>query len=110
MFQKQADRAGLFDEEVQMIAATLAADPMAGDIISGTSGLRKLRFPRAGEGKSGGYRTIHYFGGTDIPVFLLALIDKRSAANLSKAERNQLSKMLPQLLAQFRLHRHLKST
>ena len=89
-----------------MIAATLATDPLAGDIIPGTSGLRKLRFPRAGEGKSGGYRTIHYFAGTDIPVFLLALIDKRSKANLSKAERNQLSKNLPQLVAQYRLPRH----
>ena len=101
-FQRQADKAGLSDEDIQAIAAVLASNPAAGDLIPGTSGLRKLRFPRAGEGKSSGFRTIHYFAGTDVPIFLLALIDKRSKGNLSKAEQNQLAKLLPSLAAQFR--------
>jgi hypothetical protein len=43
-----------------------------------------------GKGKSGCYRTVHYFAGEDVPVLLLALINKGERANLSKAERNAL--------------------
>jgi hypothetical protein len=42
------------------------------------------------KGKRGGYRTVHYYAGDDVPVLLLALIDKGKDENLSKAERNEL--------------------
>ncbi|MGA9601091.1 MAG: type II toxin-antitoxin system RelE/ParE family toxin [Methylocystis sp.] len=98
----QAKRAGLTEAELFHIAAVIAADPQAGDLIQGSGGARKLRFARLGEGKSGGYRTIHYFAGEEIPVFLLALIDKRERANLSKAELNQLAAILNQIAASYR--------
>lgn len=72
----------------------LARHPHAGDLMAGTGGARKVRFPGRGKGKSGGYRTIHYFGGDDIPIFLLALVDKGQRANLSKAQRNELAQSL----------------
>lgn len=75
-FERQAKAAGLTDDDIQEIAAVLACDPLAGDLMVGTGGARKVRFARPGAGKSGGYRTIHYFGGDDVPVFLLALVDK----------------------------------
>lgn len=56
-----------------------------------------MRFSGRGKETSGGYRTIHYFGGDDIPAFLLALIDKRERADLSKAERNVLAAELSRL-------------
>jgi hypothetical protein len=71
-------------------------------LIAGTGGARKVRFARSGSGKRGGSTTVHYFGGDDVPVFLLALIDKRSQANLSKAERNQLAEILPRIAAAYR--------
>jgi len=58
--------------------------------MEGTGGCRKLRFAGKGKGKSGGFRTVHYFGGDDVPVLLLALIDKGQDDNLTKAERNEL--------------------
>ena len=106
-FERKAKRAGLADEDMHDIAATLGADPTAGDLMKGTGGLRKLRFARAGEGKSGGYRTIHYYAGTDIPIFLLDLIDKREKANLSPGERNAIAKQLPLLVAEFREHNRM---
>ena len=45
---------------------------------------------RQGKGKRGGFRTVHYYAGDDVPVLLLALIDKGEDENLSKAERNEL--------------------
>ena len=73
-FLSDAKAAGLSDDEREAMIAEIAADPMAGDIMEGT----------------GGCRTVHYFGGDDIPVVALALIDKGDSENLSKAERNEL--------------------
>jgi hypothetical protein len=100
-FERHATAAGLDEDEIAAIVSTLAADPFAGDLIAGTGGARKVRFARAGAGKSGGYRTIHYFGGEDVPIFLLALIDKRERANLTKAERNELAAILPRIAAAY---------
>jgi hypothetical protein len=104
-FERQAQAAGLNEDDIASIVSTLAADPLAGDLIAGTGGARKVRFARSGSGKSGGYRTIHYFGGDDVPLFLLALVDKRERANLSKAERNELATILPKIAAAYRERR-----
>jgi hypothetical protein len=101
-FDRQARAAGLTDDEVAAMAAEIGADPLSGDLIPGTGGARKLRFARQGAGKSGGYRTIHYFGGDDVPVFLLAIVDKGQRANLSKAERNELADLLPRIADAYR--------
>lgn len=77
------------------ICDRIASDPQAGDIISGTGGARKLRHPAPGGGKSGGWRTIHYWGGNDVPVFLLAVYAKSQKDNISQAEKNELKKILP---------------
>ena len=66
----------------------IAADPANGDILEGTGGVRKFRLAGRGKGKSGGYRIVTYFGGEDIPVFILAALSKGEADNLTKAERN----------------------
>jgi hypothetical protein len=61
-----------------------------------------MRFARRGSGKSGGYRTIHYFGGIDVPVFLLTVHGKGEKANLTRAERNELAVLLPRIAANWR--------
>jgi hypothetical protein len=96
-------RAGrLSDDEVFAIVATIAANPAGGDLMAGTGGARKVRHAGRGKGKSGGYRTVHYFGGDDVPVFLLALYGKGDRDNLSKAERNALAIALPKIAAAYR--------
>lgn len=102
VFERQAKAAGLGDDEIQDIAVAIASDPLGGDLMVGTGGARKMRHAGRGEGKSGGYRTIHYFGGNDVPVFLLALIDKGKRANLTKAERNHLARTLPKIAEVYR--------
>ena len=76
------------------IIQIIASDPKAGDLMVGTGGARKLRFAAGGKGKRGGVRTVHYFGGDDVPVFMLAVIKKGDRDNLSKAECNALRKEL----------------
>jgi hypothetical protein len=68
-FLADAKAAGLDDSEINDIASIIAADPQAGDLISGTGGARKIRIAGKGKGKSGGYRIITYYAAEDVPVF-----------------------------------------
>jgi len=101
-FQRDARDAGLNDDDVLEIASTIAADPLAGDLMVGTGGARKMRHRGRGNGKRGGYRTIHYFGGSDVPVFLLAVYRKGDRDNLTKTERNALAIALPRIADAYR--------
>jgi len=92
-FLASAKSAGMSEEEREAVVAAVANDPTAGDIMQGTGGCRKLRHKKPGSGKSGGYRVVTWFGGGDIPVFLLTVFGKNERANLSKAERNELAKL-----------------
>jgi hypothetical protein len=76
-YLQDAKDAGLSGEEMAAIIAVISSDPKAGDVMVGTGGARKLRFAAGGTGKRGGVRTVHYFGGDDVPVFMLAVIKKR---------------------------------
>jgi hypothetical protein len=80
----------------------IASAPTDGDMIPGTGGARKMRHARHGQGKSGEFRTIHYFGGDDVQVFVLAIYGKNTKANLTKAERNDLAKLLPLIAEAYR--------
>jgi hypothetical protein len=101
-FLRQARREGISDEDLEDIAVRIASAPTDGDMIPGTGGARKMRHARHGQGKSGGFRTIHYFGGDDVPVFVLAIYSKNTKANLTKAERNGLAKLLPLIAEAYR--------
>lgn len=100
-----ARSAGISEPERQSIVDFIAANPTAGELMQGTGGARKLRFAGRGKGKSGGYRVVTYFGGDDVPVFLLAMYGKGDRDNLSKAERNELKKELASLATDYRTAR-----
>ena len=102
--------AGISRSERETIVDFLAENPKAGDLIPGSGGARKLRFAGRGKGKSGGYRVITYFGGEDIPVFLLNVFAKGDRVNLSRAEVNELRRELSGLAEDYRkgAARHVK--
>lgn len=70
--------------------------------MPGTGGARKIRVAGRGKGKSGGYRIVTYFAAPDIPVFILAVINKGERANLSKAEQNALKNELSAIADDYR--------
>ena len=45
---------------------------------------------------------ITYYGGPDLPVFLMAVFAKGERANLTKAERNELREVLASLAVEYR--------
>ena len=78
-------KAIMADNERMALVNYVAANPEAGISLGG--GLRKVRIPREGSGKSGGYRTIHVFGGVDMPIFLVTLFAKNEKDNLTRTEQ-----------------------
>jgi hypothetical protein len=72
------------DVERMELIDLLARDPQAG--VSLGQGLYKVRVGRSGEGKSGGFRTIHFFRQDAGPVILLTIFAKNAKANLSDTE------------------------
>lgn len=92
-YSRRAERL-LSETERQAIIDHLAAFPKAGVIMQGTGGIRKLRWSRQSAGKSGGVRVIYYFHNEQMPLYLLTVFGKGEKTNLSKAERNELAKLV----------------
>ncbi|QDK32695.1 type II toxin-antitoxin system RelE/ParE family toxin [Sphingomonas sp. IC081] len=90
-FIADAADAGMSDDERAAVVDMLAADPETGDIMKGCGGARKVRVKKPGGGKSGGYRVITYYGGGDIPLFLITVFGKNEKVSLTKSEQNELS-------------------
>ena len=88
----------LSTEERQDLINYLADHPKAGDVMEGTGGVRKLRWRRGGQGKSGGVRVIYYYHDDLMPLYLLTLFAKGDKANLTKAERNDLADLVDVLI------------
>lgn len=88
-------------EEKASIINYLALHPQSGDIMQGTGGIRKLRWSAQGKGKSGGVRVIYYYHNGSVPLFLLTVFGKGEKANISKSERNELSKLTSLLLERY---------
>jgi hypothetical protein len=88
----------LSESERQEIIRYLAVRPKVGDVMEGTGGVRKMRWGRGGQGKSGGVRIIYYFHDDAMPLYLLTLFAKGDQANLTKAERNELASLVKLLI------------
>jgi hypothetical protein len=54
----------------------LAGNPEAGDIVRGSGGCRKVRWSRAGTGKSGGVRVIYFNRLSNGEIWLLTIYSK----------------------------------
>ncbi|WP_228878866.1 transcriptional regulator [Paraburkholderia saeva] len=59
VFQRYAEEIWYEDERESFIE-WLASNPLSGDVIPGTGGLRKVRWSRPGMGKRGGARAVYY--------------------------------------------------
>lgn len=102
VFRRASEELGMSEDERSAIIRMIASNPMAGDLMPGTGGARKVRFAARGKGKSGGYRVITYYAAEDVPVFLLDVYAKGEKVNLTQAERNELRDILGTLAAEWR--------
>jgi len=90
---------GMTEEEMTDAVDTVSRDPMAGDLVVGGGGCRKIRIAGKGRGKSGGYRVLTYHADEVTPVFLLTVLSKGTKANFSKAQVALLSRATKTLKA-----------
>ncbi len=88
-FLAAAAKAGMTEQERFNAVSIVAANPQAGDIIAGGGGVRKIRVPKQGKGKSGGYRVLTYFMTENEPAFLISVLNKSKQANLSSEQRTE---------------------
>ena len=86
IFSRRADALLSPEDRVDLIE-TLACDPMAGDVMPGLGGVRKLRFAPRGRGKSGGFRVIYYVLTERQPILALLIYGKNEQGNLDPAQR-----------------------
>ena len=75
---------------------------MAGDVIPGTGGVRKVRWYMQGRGKRGGARVIYYYHDEAVPVFLITAYAKAVAENLTETQKAQMRLLTTQLKSEIR--------
>jgi hypothetical protein len=92
----------LSEEERDDLLYYLSSNPKTGTLMQGTGGVRKLRWASKGKGKSGGSRIIYFFYNENIPLFLLTIFSKSEKINLSKSERNELAKLVKELIKSYK--------
>ena len=92
-FTRQADKLFSEDDRRELIDH-LAGNPLAGDEIRGTGGVRKLRFATLGRGKRGGARVVYFYGGEKMPIYALLAYSKSARTDLSPAQRRAVATLV----------------
>ena len=101
VYTKQADK--LFSvSEKEAVINFLATNPLAGDLIPHTGGVRKVRVPVSGRGKRGGARVVYYVFSEDAPLYALLVYAKNKSTNLSPAETKTVFAFAQAIKAQYR--------
>jgi hypothetical protein len=78
-------------DERQDVISYLAQHPKVCDVMEGTGGVRKLRWSRGTQGKSGGVRVIYYFHNESMPLYLLTLFAKNGRTKIGMTQRQSLT-------------------
>ncbi|MDA1369576.1 MAG: type II toxin-antitoxin system RelE/ParE family toxin [Proteobacteria bacterium] len=73
----------LSDDEYRGLQAYLLQKPDIGDIVRDSGGVRKVRWSREGEGKSGGVRVIYYWEKSESEIWMLTIYSKSERASIS---------------------------
>jgi hypothetical protein len=82
------------DEDLRALQNFLMAQPLAGDVIRGASGLRKLRWQMAGAGKRGGARVIYYHVSDLEHLYLIYAYAKSDQEDLTPSQTRQLAQLM----------------
>jgi hypothetical protein len=70
------------EDERAEFCTWLAQNPLAGDVIPGSGGCRKVRWARAGMGKRGGTRVIYFNRLENGVIYLLVIYAKAVRGNI----------------------------
>jgi len=93
---------GLSDLELKELQEYLASYPDAGSVITGTGGLRKLRWKLSDKGKRSGIRTIYVDFILYEKIYLIGVYSKSMKDTLTQNEKKQLKVFVKTLLNELR--------
>jgi len=96
LFEKLREKY-LEDESYRQLQNFLLEQPLSGDVIQGTGGLRKLRWAANGSGKRGGIRTIYLYITEKSHIHLLTLYAKNEVSDLTAQEKKILKGIVEEL-------------
>jgi hypothetical protein len=82
IFQKQAAKIWSDNERMEFIG-WISQNHLAGDVIPGADGARKVRWSVAGKGKRGGARVIYFNMSADGVLVLVAVYAKSEQDSIS---------------------------
>lgn len=72
----------------------LSESPDLGDLIPGTSGVRKIRLKSASKGKRGGFRVCYCDDPKDNQIFFLLIYQKNEQEDLSSEDKKMLKDLV----------------
>ena len=82
------------EEERGEFAAYVAEFPNSGDVVPQSGGIRKVRWRRAGTGKSGGVRVIYFTRTAEEEIVLLIIYAKAKTDNITGAKLKEIRRAL----------------
>ena len=82
------------EDERGEFAAYISDSPEAGDVIRNSGGLRKVRWKRAGTGKSGGVRVVYFTRTQEGEVMLVTMFAKGDMENILVAKLKEILRAL----------------
>ena len=94
-----SDGKALTEDEKRELIDFLAENPLAGDEIPGTGGVRKGRFAASGRGKRGGARIIYYYLDDTMPLYALLAYAKNDQGDMTPDEKRAVSALAAALKA-----------
>ena len=95
-FDKQWEIMGLSMEDRRRLENEIVNNPQIGAVMSGTGGLRKMRFAPENSGKSGGVRALYVDYVVFERVYLVTAYPKSNKENISPTERKLYKKIIEQ--------------
>jgi len=75
---------------IEELVVYLIGHPVAGDVIQGSGGVRKLRWAAKGKGKRGGARIIYLYVVMAAPIYFIRCYAKNIKTDLTVDEKKQL--------------------
>ncbi len=82
------------EEERGDFAAYIAEFPSSGDVVPQSGGIRKVRWRRAGKGKSGGVRVIYFTRTAEEEVVLLLIYSKAKTDNITGPKLKEIRRVI----------------